>query len=190
MAAKGPSPGTIALFGGSFDPPHLGHVLCCAWVRARHGVDAIWVLPVARHPFAKPVPPWERRWHLCEAAFGDLPFVELRDEQRRLESPYTSDLVEELGRTHPDLRFRLIVGSDIVDELPRWHRGEELARLAEPLVVPRGGFDHDPLALPAISSTAIRERCARREDVRNLVPRKVLHLIAENGWYGPGDPRN
>ncbi|MCS6970877.1 MAG: nicotinate-nicotinamide nucleotide adenylyltransferase [Planctomycetota bacterium] len=176
----------IALFGGSFDPPHYGHVLAAAWARWHGGAEEVWVLPVARHPYGKPLSPWERRWTLCRLAFAGMPFVQLRDDER-YSSGYTIDLVERLRRRHPGGRWLLVGGSDTIRDLPRWHRGAELQQLIEVLPVPRAGFAVHPAALPAISSREIRARLRRGEDVRGLLPEPVRQAIGAQGWYGPDD---
>jgi nicotinate-nucleotide adenylyltransferase len=173
----------IALFGGSFDPPHLGHVLCALWARAVAQVDAVWVLPVERHPYAKPLRPWAVRWELVRLAFADLPFVAVRDDELRNPHGYTIDLVEALSAAHPGHRWLLVGGTDTARDLPNWHRGPELARLIEVLPVPRRGFDDHPAALPAISSSAVRAMLAAGGDVDGLLPATVSARIRAGGWY-------
>lgn len=174
----------VALFGGSFDPPHLGHVLAATWARMVGGVDAVWVLPVARHAYGKPVSPWDQRWALCQAAFAPLGFAQVRDDELRNPPGYTITLIELLRREHPDTRFSLVGGTDTSRDLLNWHRGSELARLIDVIAVPRRGFDDShPGALPAISSTLVRERLRVGDTVSTLVPAAVVDLIRERGWY-------
>ncbi|MBN8525571.1 MAG: nicotinate-nicotinamide nucleotide adenylyltransferase [Planctomycetes bacterium] len=173
---------TIALFGGSFDPPHLGHVYAALHARVVGLADAVWVLPAARHPYAKDLRPWEQRWELCRLAFSDLPFVELRDDERHL-SGYTVDLVEALARAHPGHAWLLVGGTDTAVDLPNWKRGAELARLVRVHAVPRGGLDSHPGALPAISSSLVRRLLAAGDDVGGLLPSRVAQRIAAEGWY-------
>ncbi len=175
---------TIALFGGSFDPPHLGHVLAASWARWCGGADRVWVLPSANHPYAKALSPWEQRWRLCELAFADLPFVELRDDERR-STGYTVDLVEMLQREHPGQRWLLVGGTDTARDIGNWKRGGELASMVEVLCVPRGGHDPHPGALPAISSSLIREHLRTGAGVAGLLTTNVAQEIQRNGWY-PG----
>ncbi len=174
---------TIALFGGSFDPPHLGHVLAAAWARLCGGADQVWVLPAANHPYAKALSPWDQRWRLCQLAFADLPFVTVRNDELH-SSGYTVDLVEQLQREHPGHRWLLVGGTDTARDLPNWRRGADLARLVEVLCVPRGGFDQQhPGALPAISSSLVRARLQAGDSVSGLLSRAVADEIARSGWY-------
>ncbi len=173
----------IALFGGSFDPPHLGHILAATYAWSVAGVDEVWVLPVAQHAYGKALSPWERRWAMCEAAFAGLGFVRLREDERRNPGGYFFNLVTALMRDHPGHRWSLVGGTDTARDLPHWHRGGELAGLVEIIAVPRRGFDADERALPAISSSQVRERMARGQPIDGWVPDAVARLIAGNGWY-------
>jgi len=175
----------IALFGGSFNPPHLGHVLCAVYALQMGEADQVWVLPVAKHPYGKDLLPWEQRWQLCHAAFAGIPAVHLRDDERR-STGYTVDLVEGLHVSHPLWRFSLIGGTDTVADLPRWHRGTDLARQVGVIAVPRRGYDDHPAALPAISSSQVRELIAAGGDWQSLVPRRVAAAIRAGGWYAAG----
>ncbi|HYE04031.1 MAG TPA: nicotinate-nicotinamide nucleotide adenylyltransferase [Planctomycetota bacterium] len=174
----------IALFGGSFDPPHLGHVLAAAYAYVAAPIDAVWVLPARVHPYAKDLAPYAQRRALCDAAFGRLPFVQVRDDELGNPNGFTVDLVERLAATHPSHRWSLIGGTDTGTDLPRWHRGDELAKLVEVIVVPRRGYDDGhPAALPEISSTSVRAALTRGEDITTMVPPAVAELIRNNGWY-------
>jgi nicotinate-nucleotide adenylyltransferase len=177
-----PPVATIALFGGSFDPPHLSHVLAAVWARSCGGADRVWVLPAANHPYAKALAPWAQRWRLCQLAFADLPFVDLRDDELR-SSGYTVDLVEKLQSENPGQRWLLVGGTDTTLDIGNWRCGAELLQRVEILCVPRGGHDPHPGALPAISSTLVRQRLAHGGDVGGLVPLNVASEIAHQGWY-------
>ena len=175
----------IALFGGSFDPPHLGHVLAALWAFCQVPLDAIWVLPVDRHPYASKsaMSPWEQRWQLVQAAFAPLPFVSVRDDERRNPSGTTFDLVSALRAAHPRHRWYLITGSDTHADLEQWYRGSELLTMISPIAVPRGGCEDARPSLPAISSSDIRSRLAAGEDVVELLPHAVVEMIGDHGWY-------
>lgn len=173
---------TLALFGGSFDPPHLGHLLCAAWALGM-GADEVWVLPVLRHPYGKQLSSWERRWELCRAAFAPFSRVVVRDDELTNPGGYTYDLVAAIARSQPGRRLLLVGGSDTARDLGNWHRGAELAKLVEVLAIPRRGFDDTPAALPAIASSRLRERLAAGDPCRDSLPTAVADLIASRGWY-------
>jgi nicotinate-nucleotide adenylyltransferase len=185
-----PTPGSdsrrIALFGGSFDPPHLGHVLCATYAYLVGGVDAVWVLPVHHHPYGKDLASWEHRWAMCQATFGGLGFIELRDDEQRNSDGRTYDLIARLQREHPGLRFCLIGGTDTRADLGNWYRGSELLAQVDIIAVPRRGFDDQhPAALPAISSTAIRRRLEHSASLDGLLAPDVLAYIQQHGLYRP-----
>jgi nicotinate-nucleotide adenylyltransferase len=174
----------IALFGGSFNPPHLGHVLCALWARSVAGVDALWVLPVFEHPYGKDLRPFADRVALCRLAFGDLPFVEVREDERENAGGRTITLLEKLQTTHPQTRFCLVGGTDTEQDLPNWYRGGELRERVDVIAIPRRGYDdNNPAALPAISSSLVRERLKNGEDTRDVLPKSVSETIAHSGWY-------
>jgi nicotinate-nucleotide adenylyltransferase len=172
----------IALFGGSFDPPHWGHVLAACWAQVAGQCDQVWILPVARHPYGKPISPWAQRWALCQEAFTPLGFARLRDDELANPAGYTFDLVERLEAAHPGTQWLLVGGTDTATDLPRWHRGPELAARVRVLAVPRGGAG---AALPDIASSAIRAQLARGEPIDGLVPPQVASRIARELCYRP-----
>ncbi len=140
----------IALFGGAFDPPHIGHVLCACYALQVAELDTLWVLPSASHPYGKPMRPFGDRMAMCRLAFADLAAVELRDDELRNDSGRTVDLLA------------------MVNVIP----------------VPRRGYDDEhPAALPAISSTMVRERLADGLPAEHLVPRGVAAYIRSQGLY-------
>jgi nicotinate-nucleotide adenylyltransferase len=158
-------------------------VLAACYAHLAGAADEVWVLPVARHAYSKNLGPWEQRWELCQAAFGPLGFVRLRDDELRNPGGYTFDLVTALRAQHPGWTWLLVGGTDTASDLGRWHRGEELKRLVEVIAVPRRGFNDSPEALPDISSTAIQERIRDGAAIDHLVPPAVARLVAERGWY-------
>jgi nicotinate-nucleotide adenylyltransferase len=174
----------IALFGGSFDPPHLGHVLAATYAFSMARVDEVWVLPVNKHAYGKPISSWKQRWELCEAAFGKLGFVRLRDDELENVEGYTYTLLERLRAKHPDTQWFLVGGTDTSLDLPNWYHGAELMKQIEIIAVPRQGYDRNhPAALPAISSTMVRDHVQRNLPIADLVPAAVANLIRKNGWY-------
>lgn len=187
----------VALFGGSFNPPHVGHVLAAVYVLATFPVDEVRVVPVYRHAFAKDLAPFDERFELCERAFGWLPRVTLSPVERELGGDsLTLRTLEHLTGREPHCDFRLIVGSDVLADLPKWHRFDRVEALAPLLVLGRVGYPdaRAPAAvLPEVSSTAIRE-AFRRDDRAALgawLPRAVLEQALARRLYAdaPDDAR-
>lgn len=182
---------TIGVFGGAFDPPHVGHVLLATWLRARGLVDRVVVAPCADHPFGKSMRPFADRVAWMRAAMADLgDFVEVSDLEGELlerQGPpsHTLRLLEALAAGRAPARVRLVVGSDIVanGDTARWHRWEEIERKFAPIVVPRAGFaDPATCPLPEIASRDVRAWLARddaeaRARLEEAVPARVLALL-------------
>jgi nicotinate-nucleotide adenylyltransferase len=180
----------VAVFGGSFNPPHVAHVMACGIVLERDDVDRVLVVPAFRHPFAKELAPYEDRVAMCGIAMGKLPGVEVSTVEAELGGESrTLRTVEHLGSGHPDWRLRLVVGADILGEAHRWYGFEEIVRLAPLLVLGRTGVDVaqvDTRMLPEVSSTAVRSAVARAawDEAGRMVPAGVLGYIREKGLYG------
>jgi nicotinate-nucleotide adenylyltransferase len=184
---------SLGIFGGSFDPPHLGHVLCCVYARLVHALDRILVIPSGRHPFAKNFgASTEQRLEMTRLAFADLPFCEVVDlEIQRLAAEpnrpsYMIDTVAEVLRRWPESSPRLIAGTDLRGQLEQWHRAGELLTIAPPAWVPRGGYlppNSNQLALPAWSSTKVRDILRAGESAEGIIPAQTLAFIREHGLY-------
>jgi nicotinate-nucleotide adenylyltransferase len=182
----------IALFGGSFNPPHVSHQLACAYVlaTARPAVDEVWMVPTFKHPFDKQLASYADRVAMCERAaapFGGRVKVSRIEESLGGES-YTLNTVQTLMAQHPGVRFSLVIGADLLAELDRWHRWPELEKLIEIIVVGRGGHPGGggggpEVALPPVSSTEVRARLAAGDAVDSLVDARVIDYIREKGLY-------
>jgi nicotinate-nucleotide adenylyltransferase len=185
----------IALFGGSFDPPHVGHLLAAAYVLATEPVDELWFVPVFGHPLGKPLQaPFEHRAHLTELAIADLGLSRARVARVEAElggEGRTADLLEHLHRQYPDRKWALVLGSDLAAERPQWKRFDRIEQLARIIPLERAGFPvpggAGPL-LPEVSSTQVRKLLASGGDASHLVPRPVLRAILAAGTYGMTRP--
>lgn len=181
----------VALYGGSFDPPHVGHVMAVAYALGRPGVDQVWLVPTFRHAFGKPLTTFEHRLAMCRLAMA--PFAADRVRVSEVEAGLggtsrTIDTVQHLLAAHPGLRIDLVVGADIFRESAAWKRFDDLRRLCGFIVLGRQGYPPpEDVAtsppLPDVSSTTIRDRVRRGEDVAALVPAPVAAYVAEHGLY-------
>jgi nicotinate-nucleotide adenylyltransferase len=176
-----------AILGGSFNPPHVAHVMAAYWVLATQGASEVWLLPSYVHPFGKALAPFQDRVRMCEIAAAQVRGVHVCAAEAELAGDplvgRTARTLEHLVAKHPDRRFALVVGADILRETDKWYRFDRVRELARIVVVGRAGHEGPSPALPAISSTLIRERLARGEDVAPLVPRRVLDYVRERGLY-------
>ena len=179
----------VAIFGGSFNPPHLAHLLAVTVVLATEEIDRVLVVPTFKHPFAKPLAPYDDRVAMCERAMGWLPRVEIsRVEEELGGESRTLRTLEHLRAAHPDWSMRLLIGADLVLEAPRWFRFDAIQAIAPPLVVGRAGVETAEApapVLPAISSTDVRAKIAAGKwgELAPLVPRDVLALIRAKKLY-------
>ncbi len=193
----------IGVFGGTFDPIHVGHLV--AAVNARHtlGLDRV-LFVVANEPWQKvgdrPVSPALDRLTLVDAALGDVDGLEAsRLEIDRGGPSYTVDTIEELRRLEPTTDLYLIVGADVIAGLATWERLDDVRREATMVVVnrpgstpvlpgqdgPLAGWNAVAIEIPAleISSTDLRERAATGRPLDYLIPEGAVRMIKQRGLY-------
>lgn len=191
-----PEAGPIGILGGTFDPPHIGHLLAAEFAREQLGLRQVRFLP-AGHPYRKEgrrVTPAYHRAAMTELALAGHPgFVLDRRELEREGPTYTVDTVEELLRDgYRDLV--LLFGTDAVEDMPNWKEPLRLFELARVAVLPKGcapvpeafrGRPLIPVAMPRleISSTLIRARAAAGLSIRHLVPDAVAEYIEAHRLY-------
>jgi nicotinate-nucleotide adenylyltransferase len=195
----------IGVFGGTFDPVHIGHLVAAIWAREALGLDRVFMV-VANEPWQKSgvrrVTPAEDRLAVLSAAVTGVEGLEpSRLEIDRGGPSYTIDTIRELIDLHPGAALFLVVGADVAAELDSWHRGEELASLVRLVVVDRGGVDGsvdppgwkvDHLRIPAldVSSSELRQRLAARQSVDFLIPGPAILCIDRLGLYAEGEMRD
>lgn len=176
----------VALFGGSFNPPHMGHSLVCHYLLESTPLDAVWLIPTYRHAFGKPLADWHHRIALCRrlaAPFSGRVQV-CPIEEERDDVSYTIDTVNRLRERYPLHAFEWVVGSDILPETPRWKDFDQLKRLVDFRIIGRAGFEATGvLSMPEVSSTQIRARLAAGQPVLGLVPCSVLEYIDAEALY-------
>jgi len=177
----------VALLGGSFNPPHVGHLMAAYWTLATQDVDKVWLMPAFRHPFGKELVPFEHRMAMCELAARDLAKVEVsRIEAEVGGEGRTVETLEFLRRTHPEIEPSLVVGSDVIPERDKWYRFSRVQELAKLIVIHRAGYDVPEAPGPVlaeVSSTEVRRRMAAGEDVSLWVPRAVEAYARAHGLY-------
>ena len=194
----------VGILGGTFNPPHLGHLVCAQEAYLQLGLDRVMLIP-ARIPPHKPVedePGPEHRLELCRLAVdGDERFSVSDLETFRPGPSFTVDTLQELHATEPDNELFLIVGGDVAAGLPLWNEPErvlELARLAvakrrgtprsrvdQALAGLRGGQRAEFFRMPriGISSTLLRRRVRAGEPIRYMVPDAVERYIGAQRLY-------
>jgi nicotinate-nucleotide adenylyltransferase len=187
----------LGLFGGSFDPVHLGHLLVAQAAREELGLDRIYFIPAAQSPF-KPqnaLAPAERRLQLLRLALAGHPDWEI-DEQEiaRGGVSYSIDTVRWFAKRHPGAELFFLIGADHLPCLPQWREAEALARLVEFVVIPRPGEPpgtppsgfrcHQLRGFPlGVSSSQIRARVRAGLPVDLLVGAAVAEAIRNYRLY-------
>jgi nicotinate-nucleotide adenylyltransferase len=184
----------VGLFGGSFDPPHIGHVLGACYALATGDFDELLVVPVFAHAFDKPLSAFEHRVALAKLAFSGLPAARVSRVEEALGTPSrTLRTVEHLSTTHPTWKLRLVVGTDVLPDAHKWLGFDDIVARAPLFVLGRAGATCEgapPSLLPEVSSTEVRRRLhevpgPRVDDpeLSRLVPREVLRYADEHGLY-------
>lgn len=188
--------GRVGLLGGTFDPPHLAHLVVAECARVSLGLDEVRLL-VAGDPWMKTrISPAADRVAMARAAVADDPNLVVDDRETRRDGPtYTAETLEQLTDEEPGASWFFLLGADAAARLPEWHRVEDARAMATFVAVTRAGYDlalthpvHagvETLEVPHldISSTALRHRVAAGLAVRYLVPSPVFDYIAGRGLY-------
>jgi nicotinate-nucleotide adenylyltransferase len=191
-------PKRIGLFGGTFDPPHVGHLVTAVNVRYALGLDSV-VLMVANSPWQKdgtrPISPAADRLAMVEAAVADVEGLIAGDAEIRRGGPsFTADTLQGMARCYPDAELYTIVGDDAAAGLTTWQRYDEVVALSHLVVVDRpgeqvelpAGFDWLRVEVPRleVSSTDLRARVVDGRPLDYLLPPTVIEGIRHRRLYG------
>lgn len=199
MPRAAPAHAHIALFGGTFDPPHVGHQIVAEAALSALDVDAVWWMPNATppHKTASGGATVAQRLSMTHlAAQGNHGFSVTDIETRRGGASYTVDTLRALADAHPDTVFTLLIGADSWRSFERWREPSAILALARLAVYPRGAEPLPPvppehgdrvrlLDAPRIgvSSTHIRERIRADLSIRYLVPEAVRAYLVRERLY-------
>lgn len=187
----------LGLFGGRFDPPHLGHLLAAEQVREALALDAVWFIPAQSPPHKPTVAGAEHRYAMTLLATGPNPhFTVSRLELDRQGPSYTFDTVQQVRALVPGADLVFITGVDAYRDIATWHRAGELVRQVTMVAVARPGYNLEQLEPDFrarvevittvgcdISSTEIRNRLKERRSVRYFVPESVESYLAKHHLY-------
>ena len=203
----------LGLFGGSFDPVHLGHLLMAQAAREELGLDRMHFIPAAQSPFKTESrhAPAAERLRLLRLALAGKPYCEVDDQElRRGGTSYTIATLRDYARRFPAAELFYLIGADNVPNLPKWREAAELSRLAEFVAIPRpgeavwsSGFSRSgppeggtPNIFPppfrgrtltgfplGVSSSQIRARVKAGLPIEPLVPAAVAEAIRNNQLY-------
>lgn len=205
-ATDGEPPRRIGILGGTFDPPHIGHLWLATLAADAMALDRVLFMPAAQppHKVGQPLSRATDRLLMTRLAIAGNPLLELcLVEMERPGPSYTIDSIDELERIHPgDTQLYLVMAADSLAQIDTWREPDRLLERIEWIVGPRPGEAlPDRSALEArfgghasrihliegpsldLSSTALRDRVANGQPIRYLVPRGVEELITERSLY-------
>jgi len=185
----------LGVFGGTFDPIHLGHLRAAENAREAMALDAVAFVPAGRSPFkGEPISSsWDRYAMVALATACHRGFEPSERELAREGPSFTVDTIRALRREQPEDEIFLIIGSDTVRDLPSWRDSAELFAQCSVVAVNRPG-EPRPAALPAgvtwvdgpglaVSATDVRRRVKEGRSVRFLVPDAVADYVAKRRLY-------
>lgn len=186
----------IGILGGTFDPVHQVHLIVGEVARDHLKLDEVWFLPAYNPPHKqKKISHSDHRKKMLEIAVSTNPHFKvctIELERGREDKPsYTYDTVVELKKAYPFYDFYFIIGGDMVEYLPKWHKIDELVKMIHFVALARPGYS---MATPYpvievemlqldLSSSIIRERVAKGQSIRYLVPEEVRLYIKEHHLY-------
>jgi nicotinate-nucleotide adenylyltransferase len=197
----------IGIFGGTFDPPHAGHLILAEYCREAASLDEVWFLPsyVPPHKTDRGLSRFEHRCDMVALATTGQPAFRVEPIEKELPPPsYTVHTLEELRVRHPEHTFVLVIGGDSLRDLPTWYQPGKLLDLAEVVAVARPGVTMPMAAelaaalgvgeskvrlqvvdcpLIDIASRELRQRVKDGRTIRYVVPRAVEEFIRERKLY-------
>ncbi|WP_332633478.1 nicotinate-nucleotide adenylyltransferase [Halalkalibacter flavus] len=189
----------IGLFGGTFNPPHLGHLLFAQEVLVEFELDEIWFIPVnvPPHKESDDLASNQDRVDMLVGATDDHEQFYVNTIELEREGPsYTIDTMRQLKQLYPTYEFYFLIGGDMIEYLPKWEKVDELLELVTFIGVKRPGSSVDTtnyakqvrlleMAQVDISSTAIRKRVQEGKPITYMVPNSVEALVKERELYEP-----
>ena len=185
----------VAIFGGSFDPIHYGHLALAGEVIARGLASEVWLMVTPQNPHKqdKVLSDERLRFQMAQLAVEGMEGVKACDFEFSLPRPsYTLTTLTALTEAYPDKEFCLLIGADNWEKFDRWYKSDEILSRHGVIVYPRGSEEEPPLPpgvqwMPAklhdVSSTMVRAAVAAGNDITDLVPATVVRFINDNKMY-------
>jgi nicotinate-nucleotide adenylyltransferase len=195
----------LGVFGGTFDPVHMGHLILAEQCREQGRLDQVLCVPAARPPHKQqPLTPFAQRVEMLQLALAGQPAFRVDElEKDRAGPSYTVETLAELSRRHPDAELWLVLGADMLQDFPTWYMPARIAELAGFLVAGRPGahmvapeqiaqsvslqgtlrLQSIDMPLIDIASRDLRRRIGEGRSIRYMVPRSVETYIHEKKLY-------
>lgn len=185
----------IGIFGGTFDPPHNGHLIMANEVLHSLHLDQVWFMPnhIPPHKQDEHITASVHRLNMLKLAIEENPYFQIQTIELDRPGPsYTYDTMKLLKKKYHYAHFYFIIGADMIEYLPHWHRIEELLKLVSFVGIKRPGYSMESkypiidVEVPQfnVSSSMIRKRLEKAYTVDYLLPKKVIQYIEENHLYG------
>jgi len=194
------TPRRLGILGGTFDPPHVGHVAAAQAALTQAGLDEV-VLMVANEPWQKvddrEVTAAKVRWEMTDALVAGISGLRADDREIRRGGPtFTVDTLEEIIAEQPETQIFLIVGADTAERLDTWHRARDVVRLSTIVIVNRDNSTHTApeflrdsrvqfvtMNPVDVSSSALREAVGRHELIEESTSPSVVSIIRDHSLY-------
>ncbi|MEC7984281.1 MAG: hypothetical protein VX278_03900 [Myxococcota bacterium] len=181
----------IAVYGGSFNPPHVAHAMVASWLLWTDQVDEVWMVPVFRHAFEsthdKRLAPYTLRLAWCQQMQTDVDVrIKVSDIESSLPVPsYSINTLDALQARHPEHRFSLVIGADVIPDLPKWNRWDKIESRYSPIIVGRGGYDSPKgaVSFPTVSSSAIRKQLREGVIPRTFLSSSMVEMLEKENPY-------
>lgn len=195
----------IGILGGSFDPPHKGHVAVAKRLIKLHYFDEVWFMPCYQHPFNKNLSASDKRLEMTK--YLENANIQVSDVEIKKESTsYSIDTLRFFAKKRPKDKFSWIIGTDQIETFKKWREWKEIIDKFKLIVVPRTGFkraqkelvnieklvafpkniilvDRKKFSPIYISSTFIRKRVKKNQSISNMMPKAVENYIIQNKLY-------
>lgn len=186
----------IVIFGGSFDPIHIGHAIVASYVSQLDGIDEVWLMVTPQNPMKEQQTraSFRQRMEMADLVAADCKKVFVSDYENKLPHPhFTIETLNSLAKNYPDCSFSLLVGADNIEIFHKWKDSDKILKQFGVIAYPRPGYREltdskeiryiSECPVCDISSSFIRKMISGGKDVRYLVPFRVWEYINKNGLY-------
>ena len=186
----------VAVYGGSFNPPHVSHAMVASWLLWTDKVDEVWMVPVFQHAFeglhGKKLAPYSVRVGWCRLLRSDVDErISVSEIEECLPTPsYSIDTLCALQKKYPEHEFHLVIGADVLPDLPKWKAWSRIEKEFSPIIVGRGGYPcpEGSIAFPEVSSSTIRAELKEGRIPSHLLFHSLVHDLQRSNPYADPEP--
>lgn len=187
-AAKEALADKTIIYGGSFNPPHIGHLMVCEYLLSQMGAKEVWLMPAYTHANKGNLAAFGARVGMCQllASNGSPGIKVTAVEAQAPHTGSTYDVMQHVSAAYPERSFAFALGSDLAASAPTWSNWDKLTQLVPIAMVPRAGHPVEGLdttVVPEFSSTEVCRRLRAGESIADMVPDNVVAFIRANNIY-------